>query len=148
MKHFFPKLPRSAELGFDLDIEGGRGIDGQRRVGRALLVRGGLCRDGCHSLAWPMGCAEKRMKLTTWAAREEPALGLNMTNNRRQHSEPAETEATIGGRLLWALYLNRIGLAIIKPATEKVLPSPLLGVEDLDWEGGSRSGNRNDSVLT
>lgn len=75
---------RSAELRFDLDIERGSGQDGQRRVGMAALVRGGLCRNIC-AINWIgpyIGSAEReRTEVGEMVRREELVLGFNIIND-------------------------------------------------------------------
>jgi len=67
---------------------------------------------------------------------EEPVLGLNVINLTVESTfEPAEIlyetvleDITLGS-------VCRLNWPVDRPAVEKVLPSPLLGAENLDLEG-------------
>ena len=43
----FPKLLRSAELSFDVDIEGGIGCRWSEKIGKGILSEGSSCRHMC-----------------------------------------------------------------------------------------------------
>lgn len=44
----FPKLLRSTQLSFDLDIEGGSGRRWSDKSGRGIVSEGGSCVDVCN----------------------------------------------------------------------------------------------------